>query len=66
MKWEERNSNGSLVARKDGTFKLRYIFRYELEHVLHRCGFLPTFYGDFDERPYDYVSGEIIAVCRKA
>jgi len=66
MKWEERNSTGELVAKKEGNFRLRYIFRYELEHLLVRCGFQPIIYGHFDERPFDYISGETIAVCRKA
>jgi ubiquinone/menaquinone biosynthesis C-methylase UbiE len=65
MKWEERDDSGVLVARKEGNFKLRYIFRYELEHLLVRAGFAPTIFGYFDERPYDYSSGETIAVCRK-
>lgn len=65
MKWEERNSSGTLVARKEGTFDLRYIFRFELEHLLERCGFHSTIYGHFDGRPYDYISGEMIAVCSK-
>lgn len=65
MKWEERNSKGVLVARKEGNFKLRYIFRYELEHLLVRCGFDPLVYGHFDERPYDYVSGETVVICHK-
>jgi SAM-dependent methyltransferase len=65
MKWEERDANGIVVARKKGEFKLRYIFRYELEHLLVRCGFDPLIYGNFDERPYDYVSGELVAVCKK-
>ena len=64
MKWEERDSTGVLVARKEGTFDLRYIFRYELEHLLVRSGFNPAFHGHFDESPYDYVSGEMIAVCK--
>jgi len=66
MKWEERNAEGILVARKEGSFNLRYIFRFELEHLLERCGFAPVIFGSFDEKPYDYVSGETIAVCRKA
>lgn len=66
MNWEERNAAGVLVARKDANFTLRYIFRYELEHLLIRSGFQPAFFGHFDERPYDYVSGEMVAVCRKA
>jgi SAM-dependent methyltransferase len=65
MKWEERNDSGVLVARKQGHFELRYVYRYELEHLLYRCGFQSTIYGYFDERPYDYSSGETIAICRK-
>jgi SAM-dependent methyltransferase len=65
MKWEERNDSGVLVARKEGNFKLRYIFRFELEHLLYRAGFAPTIFGDFSEQPYNYSSGETVAVCRK-
>lgn len=65
MKWEERDSTAGLVARKEGTFDLRYLFRYELEHLLFRSGFQTSIYGHFDQRPYDYVSGEMVAVCRK-
>jgi ubiquinone/menaquinone biosynthesis C-methylase UbiE len=65
MKWEERNDSGILVGRKEGNFKLRYIFRYELEHLLVRSGFEPVIFGHFDERPYDYSSGETIAICRR-
>jgi SAM-dependent methyltransferase len=65
MKWEERNDSGVLIARKEGNFKLRYIFRFELEHLLYRSGFEPVIYGHFDERAYDYSSGETIAICRK-
>jgi SAM-dependent methyltransferase len=65
MKWEERDDQGVVVARKKGEFRLRYIFRYELEHLLVRSGFEPAIYGHFDERQYDYVSGEIVAICKK-
>ncbi len=65
MQWEERDAEGSVVARKKGEFKLRYTFRFELEHLLAASGFDSVIYGHFDERPYDYVSGEIVAVCKK-
>ena len=60
------------VISADGTlrryldhFHLRYIFRYEMELLLHATGFrLETVYGDFDRRPYDYHSGEMIFVAR--
>jgi SAM-dependent methyltransferase len=46
-------------------FHLRYIFRYEMELLLRQSGFhLEAVYGDFDRRPYDYHSGEMIFVAR--
>lgn len=58
-------------CRRDGTalreehvhIRMRYFFRFELEHLLARAGFTEvTFYGGFDRRPYDYASGETIVV----
>lgn len=66
MKWEERDRAGQLIGRKEGDFRLRYCFRFEMEHLLYRNGFVPQFFGDFDERPFGNESAEIIAVCRKA
>lgn len=46
-------------------FHLRYIFRYEMELLLRHSSFhLETVYGDFERRPYDYHSGEMIFVAR--
>jgi SAM-dependent methyltransferase len=48
-------------------FHLRYIFRYEMELLLRQSGFhVETVYGDFDRRPYDYHSGEMIFVAHPA
>ncbi|MDZ7344663.1 MAG: methyltransferase domain-containing protein [candidate division KSB1 bacterium] len=60
------------IISPDGTlrrhlehFHLRYLFRYEMELLLRTAGFrLETVYGDFDRRPYDYYSGEMIFVAR--
>jgi SAM-dependent methyltransferase len=47
------------------TTKMRWIFRYELEHLLARAGFRDVeVFGGFDRRPYDYFSGEIVALAR--
>lgn len=46
---------------------MRYTYRYELEHLLHRAGLVPEhFFGDFNKRPFgtDY-PGELIALARK-
>jgi SAM-dependent methyltransferase len=42
---------------------LRYFFRYEVEHLLARCGFrLEQVYGNFDSCPLDDESPEMIFV----
>ena len=63
----ERRQGDSVVGEDVTEFRMRYFFRYELEHLLARAGFdRVEFYGDFDGRPYDYVSGHTIAVARPA
>ena len=43
--------------------KMRYLFRYEVEHLLARAGFSKIqIFGGFDRRPYDYFSGETVVV----
>jgi len=46
---------------------LRYFFRYEVEHLLARCGFrLEAVYGNFDSSPLSDDSPEMIFVARPA
>jgi hypothetical protein len=47
---------------------MRYLFRYEVEHLLVRCGFnLETVYADFEKNPYGSAyPGDIICVAGKA
>ncbi len=61
--FEVRRPDGS---REDfrATISMRYFFRYELEHLLARCGFhVEHLYGDFDGRAE---GGELIFVAGKA
>jgi SAM-dependent methyltransferase len=45
--------------------KMRYFFRYELEHLLARSGFSAVqIFGGFDRRPFDYFSGETVVLAR--
>jgi SAM-dependent methyltransferase len=48
-------------------FQMRYFFRYEVEHLLERCGFhLEHIYADFDKSAYgSKYPGELILVARK-
>lgn len=49
-------------------FQLRYIFRFEAEHMLARCGFVvEELYADYDKSPYgSKYPGELIMVAKKA
>lgn len=45
--------------------RMRYFFRYEIEHLLARAGFSDIeIFGGFDRRPYDYSSGETVVLAR--
>jgi SAM-dependent methyltransferase len=48
-------------------FQMRYLFRYEAEHLLARCGFeIEEVYADYDKSPFGSVDpGELIFVARK-
>jgi SAM-dependent methyltransferase len=48
-------------------FPMRYLFRFEVEHLLVRCGFqVEHVYADFDKRPYGSTyPGELITVAKK-
>jgi SAM-dependent methyltransferase len=47
-------------------FTVRYFFRYEVEHLLARCGFrVVALYGDFDRSPLADSSAEMIFVAER-
>ena len=63
------------VAETDGSehsiaegFDMRWFHRYEVEHLLARCGYVTeTIYGDFDRRPFDSRDpAEMIVLARRA
>ena len=47
--------------------QMRYLFRFEAEHLLARCGFaVEALYGDYDRSPYGATyPGELIFVAQK-
>lgn len=61
----ERRRGPMVLGNEVVEFRMRYFFRYEIEHLLARAGFEEIeVYGGFDGRPYDYVSGETVIVAR--
>jgi len=48
------------------TFPFRYLFRYELEHLLVRANLrIEMLYGDFYGHSLDETQKEFVVICRK-
>lgn len=63
--YDEVDAQGRVVGRLYRQLRLRYIFRWEFEHLLARCGFeVAALYGSFDRRPYLQAGSELIWVAR--
>lgn len=63
--FEELGKGGRSVARDVRTLTLRYVFRYEMEHLLARAGFeVEALYGDFERGPYRH-GGEQVWVVKR-
>jgi SAM-dependent methyltransferase len=61
----ESRSPGMPPRSESVRTKMRYFFRYELEHLLARSGFTSVeVFGGFDRRPFDYFSGETVVLAR--
>ncbi len=55
-----------IVRRARIPFSLRFIYRYEMELLLHLSGFTPVaLYGDYDLSPFDSHSPRMIFVAEK-
>lgn len=60
--YDETDADGR-VTRRIMRFTLRWFYRYELEHLLARAGFmLRSAYGSYDLADYDSSSSRLIAV----
>jgi hypothetical protein len=54
------------TKRLTETFPMRFVFRYELEHLLARCGFrVVTIYGDYDRSAFTDESLGMIVVAER-
>jgi hypothetical protein len=63
---EERDDTGAVVSRVYRRVKLRYVFRYEMEHLLALTGFeVEALYGGFDRCPFGDASSEMVWLARK-
>ena len=66
QRWDQLANTGAVIARVERNLRMRYIFRYEMEHLLARVGLtVEALYGWFDGRPFDDASSEMIWLARK-
>lgn len=64
--FEEVDSNGRGGVRHFVKLKFRFIYRFEMQHLLEMCGFeIVNLFGDFNKGAFRS-GGEQIWVCRKA
>jgi ubiquinone/menaquinone biosynthesis C-methylase UbiE len=62
----ERWEGGAKTSESTSEIRIRWFYRYEVEHLLARAGFVvEALYGGFDRRPFD-PTGEIVVVARAA
>ena len=62
---EELDDSGAVNRRTYKDFQLRYAHRWEIEHLLVRCGYeVLDLFGDFDRSPFDESSTEMVWVAR--
>lgn len=60
---EELDGDGAVARRLYRDFRLRYVHRWEMHHLLELCGFeVLDLYGDFDRSPFDETSAEMVWV----
>ncbi len=63
---EDLSDEGAVISRVYRDLKLRYIFRFEMEHLLARAGFeIEALYGDHYGRPFEDTSPEMVWVARR-
>lgn len=60
VRFPNREGRGSRIA-----IRLRWVYRYEMEHLLARSGFaVEALYGDFERAPFGRTSTEMVWVAR--
>jgi len=61
----ERSRGGERVGTEEARFRMRWFWRFELEHLLARAGFAEVaIFGDFDRRPVGADTPAFVVVAR--
>ena len=60
---EQLDDSGRVSSKMYRDFALRYIFRWEMHHLLRMCGYdVLALYGDFERGQFDEGSTEMVWV----
>jgi SAM-dependent methyltransferase len=63
---EELTDASATIVRVARKLRIRYVFRYEMEHLLALSGFeVEALHGWFDRRPFDRDSDEMVWLARR-
>ncbi len=64
--YDEVDARGRVIGRLYRNLQMRYIFRWEFEHLLARCGFeVVALYGSFNRQPYGQAGQELIWIAQQ-
>ncbi len=64
--FQEMDEDGLVVRQQIRPLTVRYLFRYEAQHLFEGCGYeVEALYGWFDRRPFDEKSEEMVWVLRR-
>ncbi len=62
---ETLDESRTVISKIYRDFWLRYIYRWEMHHLLTTCGFeVEELYGDFEYGPFDELSTEMVWIAR--
>lgn len=65
-RWVERDTDGREVSDESATYRVRYTYPIELEHLLARAGFVDVeVRADYDGRALGPRPRELVVVCRR-
>lgn len=66
-RYEEFDAQGRLLSTWCEPMQLRWIYRWEAEHLLRLTGYeISAAYGDYEKSPLDSAAKELIYVCKRA
>ena len=64
--FEELDNEGKVVSKTVTPLILRYVYRFEMQHLLELCGFeVEALYGDFRRGPFEHGNEQVWVARRK-